>query len=95
LNIFNIRSKGCDSFEIFEQWLTRYCNSSDLSLSLPRKLLKNNSTKFVKYLGGIEMSEHTFVDETLDLMLKSHSPYSVDDKIKLMKFLQDLSAETV
>jgi hypothetical protein len=34
-------------------------------LLYPRKLLKNNSTKFVKYLGGIEMSEQTFVDETL------------------------------
>jgi hypothetical protein len=64
-------------------------------LLYPRKLLKNNSTKFVKYLGGIEMSEQTFVDETLDLMLKSHSPYSVDDKIKLMKFLQDLSADVL
>jgi hypothetical protein len=39
LNIFNIRSKGCDSFEIFEQWLTRYCNSSDLSLSLHFSLI--------------------------------------------------------
>jgi hypothetical protein len=26
----------------------------------PRKLLKNNSTKFVKYLGGIEMTVLTF-----------------------------------
>jgi hypothetical protein len=41
------------------------------------------------------MSEQTFVDETLDLMLKSHSPYSVDDKFKLMKFLQDLSADVL
>jgi hypothetical protein len=31
--------KGCDPFEIFEQWLTRYCNSSDLSLSLHFSLI--------------------------------------------------------
>jgi hypothetical protein len=30
-------------------------------LFYPRKLLTNNSIEFVKYLGGIEMSEQTFV----------------------------------